>query len=61
VRGEKPPIVGQISARVERFARVIAIVVTLGRSHHLAAYVYAVRLLAFALIIAAVVDKNRRA
>ena len=37
------------------------ILVTIGRSHELAPFVYVVRLLAFVLIIAAVVDKNRRA
>ena len=37
------------------------ILVTIGASHELAAYVYFVRLLGFALIIAAVIDKNRRA
>ena len=33
---------------------------TVSASHELAPYIYVVRLLAFALIMAAVVDKNRR-
>ena len=37
------------------------ILVAIGSSHEFAAYVYLVRLLAFALIIAAIVDKNRKA
>ena len=36
------------------------ILVAIGASHEFAPYVYVVRLLAFGLIIAAVVDKNRR-
>ena len=37
------------------------ILVTIDRSHEFAPYVYLVRLLAFALIIAGIIDKNRRA
>lgn len=37
------------------------ILVTIGSSHEFAPYVYLVRLLAFVLIIAAIVDKNRKA
>jgi len=37
------------------------ILVTIGSSHEFAPYVYVIRLLAFTLIIAAVIDKNRRA
>ncbi|CAN5625782.1 hypothetical protein BH20VER1_BH20VER1_26910 [soil metagenome] len=36
------------------------ILVTIGATHELAPFVYLVRLLAFALIIAAIVDKNRK-
>ena len=36
------------------------ILVTIGSSHEFAPYVYVVRLLAFLLIIAAIVDKNRK-
>ena len=37
------------------------ILVTIGTSHEFAPYVYVVRLFAFVLIIAAIVDKNRKA
>ena len=37
------------------------ILVSIGSSHEFAPYVYVVRLLAFVLIIAAIVDKNRTA
>ena len=37
------------------------ILVTIDRSHEFAPYVYLVRLLAFMLIIAGIIDKNRRA
>ena len=37
------------------------VLVTIDASHEFAPYVYLVRLLAFALIIAGIVDKNRRA
>jgi hypothetical protein len=40
---------------VERF-----IMVTIGATHEFAPFVYVVRLLAFLLIIAAIVDKNRK-
>lgn len=36
------------------------ILVSIDRSHEFAPYVYLVRLLAFVLIIAAIVDKNRK-
>ena len=36
------------------------ILVTIGSSHEFAPYVYVVRLLAFLLIIVAIVDKNRK-
>ncbi len=36
------------------------ILFTIGTAHEFAPYVYVVRLLAFVLIIAAIVDKNRR-
>ena len=37
------------------------ILVAIGSSHEFVAYVYLVRLFAFVLIIAAIVDKNRKA